>query len=109
MKVELTERDIEVLRALRSATNNHLKCGISGGWAQPMDCGGFNGSDHSYRLSKLASRGLAEQKQRGGWSRGSKSYRITEAGRQFLLDTGHREAYPVNAAQAERSDDVGSS
>lgn len=76
----MTDRDIEVLDALRAATDNHLSVGLTG-WVTPLDCGGFNGSDHSYRLSKLAQLGFAEQKRRGGWSRGSKCYRITDVGR----------------------------
>lgn len=80
----LRERDMEVLDELLSATDNHIKVGFSG-WVAPMECGGSNGSDHSYRLSKLARVGVAEQKQRSAYmSRGSKVYRITEAGRSIL-------------------------
>lgn len=44
-----------------------------------------DGSDHSYRLSKLAKLGLAENRQRmAHMSRGSKVYRITDAGRRAL-------------------------
>lgn len=83
MSTNPTERDLEVLDELRAATDNYLSLGEDG-WVQPIDCGGTNSSDHSYRLSKLAKMGLAEQRRRGGWSRGSRSYRITDAGRAAL-------------------------
>jgi hypothetical protein len=81
--IALAVRDIEALDELRAATDNYLSLGLDG-WVQPLDCGGYNGSDHSYRLSKLAKLGLADQRRRGGWSRGSKSYRISDAGRARL-------------------------
>lgn len=88
MPRELTERDREVLVDLDVACRNYQH-EIGQDWVQPLDCGGSNGSDHSYRLSKLAKMGLAEQKRRGGWSRGSKKYRITPAGRATLFTIGH--------------------
>ena len=85
--MKLTERDYEVLGELDAACRNYLA--VTGSdWVQPLDCGGSNGSDHSYRLSKLATAGLAESKRRGGWSRGSKSYRITPGGRAALEQEG---------------------
>lgn len=83
----LTERDIEVLGDLEAAVRNYQNVGI-GSYVRPLDCGGGNGSDHSYRLSKLARLGYAKDKQRGlpegkklarGY-RGSKEYTITEEG-----------------------------
>lgn len=57
----------------------------------PIDCGGSNGSDHSYRFSRLVKMGFAEHRKRGmEWGkaptrwRGSKMYRPTEAGRAAL-------------------------
>lgn len=85
--VKLTARDLEVLIDLDAACRNHMDV-IGKDWVQPLDCGGSNGSDHSYRLSKLAKAGLAEQRQRGGGCRGSKSYRINDAGRAALAKTG---------------------
>lgn len=82
-KINLTERDIEVLEELLGACDNLIDCGTDG-WVQPMDCGGMDGSDHSYRLSKLSRTPYAEARQRGGHSRGSKSYRITSEGRAML-------------------------
>lgn len=85
MTQDLIERDAEVLNELRGCMDMGLP------WARPMDCGGSNGSDHSYRLNKLAKMGLAETEQRSAWavSRGSKKYRITDAGRAALR--AHRE------------------
>lgn len=89
--VTFTERDREVLRELISAYDSLHKIGVSG--IAPIDCGGSNGSDHSYRLSKLVRLGYAEHKKRGlDWGesptnrRGSKVYRPTEAGRQAVKD-----------------------
>lgn len=95
--VKLTERDLEVLSDLEAA-NRQLKP-FGSEWATPLHCGGSNGSDHSYRLSKLARLGFAQSKQRGGAdpedgtngkrilaSRGSKCYRITDAGRAALAE-----------------------
>ena len=80
---DLTARDLEVLDDLRVACDNYQR--VEGHqWVRPLDCGGTNGSDHSYRLSKLARAGYAEQKRRGGFSRGSKIYRITDVGRITL-------------------------
>jgi hypothetical protein len=73
-------RAFEVLNELRACADHGIE------WARPLDCGGSNGSDHSYHLSKLAKAGLAESRARNSWahSRGSKEYRITEAGRRAL-------------------------
>jgi hypothetical protein len=55
--------------------------------AAPIDCGGTNCSDHSYRFTKLVKLGLAEHRKRGlPWGsaptnrRGSKVYRPTPLG-----------------------------
>jgi len=90
---KLTARDLEVLTELEAANRHLAQYGRY--WATPLDCGGSNGSDHSYRLSKMSDLGLVQSKQRHGevplegengkkrWrGRGSKEYRITEAGRQ---------------------------
>lgn len=80
----LGERDREILGDLEFANRNRADAGMSP-WARPLDCGGSNGSDHSYRLSKLVRLGLAESKQRSAWmSRGSKVYQITDAGKAAL-------------------------
>ena len=80
----LAARDREILLELDAAYRNLKSLGLQG-WCRPMDVGGVNGSDHSYRLTKLARLGFAEQQQRGPqMSRGSKCYRITEAGRLAL-------------------------
>lgn len=77
------ERDIEVLRELDAACRNYLA--ITGDdWVRPLDCGGSNGSDHSYRLSKLARFQLAEAKVRSRGARGSKLYRINASGRSLI-------------------------
>jgi hypothetical protein len=78
-----TNRDMEVLGDLAAAVKNYTEIG-AGIWVRPLDCGGFNGSDHSYRLGVLARLGLAERKRRGGYSRGSWKYTITEAGHAAL-------------------------
>lgn len=82
--MKLTERDMEALGELRFGTDQSLRCRDNGGYCQPIDCGGSNGSDHSYRFAKLVRAGLAERKRRGGYSRGSWKYRITDAGRRVL-------------------------
>lgn len=87
MVAGLTARDREVLAELESACRNHLNIGASE-WVRPLDCGGTNGSDHSWRLSKLVRLGLAEDRQRSiSGRRGSKVYRITEPGRNTLSHT----------------------
>ena len=86
MTAPLTKRDYETLRELDAANRSHFKLGFRGGWARPMDCGGYNGSHHSYTLTKLARRGLVEvmnpSTKHPGRSRysGGKNYRITKAG-----------------------------
>ena len=83
----LTGRDIETLDALRAATDNYFALdNHKEGWVMPMDCGGTNGSHHSYTLSKLAKRGLCDRKKYGGRrEKGSCRYRINDAGRAFLI------------------------
>jgi hypothetical protein len=81
----LTERDIDVLGDLAAAVRNYQRFGM-GDYVRPLDCGAGNGSDHSYRLNKLARYGLAIAKRRGGYTRGSKKYTITEAGLRALKE-----------------------
>lgn len=102
---DLTERDLEVLDELVYVCDAHLPNNIHGyqsacpqtsrgDGASPLDCGGSNGSDHSYRLTKLARLGYAEHRQRGHeWgdlrttgARGSKVYRPTEKGRKAIRE-----------------------
>ena len=78
-----TQRDMDVLGELRAATDNYIQIGCDG-FVRPLDCGGSDSSDHSYRLTKLAKRGLAEVAVRSSGVRGSKVYRITDAGRSAL-------------------------
>lgn len=81
----LTERDIETLLALECATDNFVAHNYRDGWVMPMDCGGMNGSHHSYTLHKLAKRGLAARKKYGGKrQKGSCRYRINDTGRAFI-------------------------
>jgi hypothetical protein len=85
MPAKLTERDLEVLEYLHCACNDLKKSrGDGSEWVTPMYCGGHDGSDHSYRLTKLAKYGYAEEKPRSRSSRGSKLYRITDLGRETL-------------------------
>lgn len=85
----LSEIDHERLGDLISGHDNSLRVTGESGVA-PLDCGGSNGSDHSYRLTKLVKMGLAEHRKRGcPWGkyptrgyRGSKLYRPTDLGRQ---------------------------
>jgi hypothetical protein len=97
---KLTARDIEVLNELVGAYDQieravgwHPKMSGDGVWdgVAPLDCGGSNGSDHSYRLTKLCKLGLAEaRKGASEWGqfstryKGSKKYRPTAAGRAAL-------------------------
>ncbi|UIJ43752.1 hypothetical protein LZK98_11685 [Sphingomonas cannabina] len=99
---KLSERDRDMLAELASACATSLEWHAKGystgrtpGYARPLDCGGSNGSDHSYRLSKLVKLGLAEGKQRWGvscsGSRGSKVYRPSPLGiavDRFLREGG---------------------
>lgn len=82
----LTERDIDTLGELEVATRNHLQViPEREGWVMPMDCGGMNGSHHSYTLHKLAKRGLCDRKKYGGKRvKGSCRYRINDVGRALL-------------------------
>lgn len=82
----LTERDIDTLGCLEAATNNFIDLdNLRDGWVMPMDCGGSNGSHHSYTLHKLAKRGLCDRKKYGNKrEKGSCRYRINDAGRIFL-------------------------
>jgi len=77
----LLARDREVLNELCACHDSRYPME----WARPLDCGGSNGSDHSYRLSKMAKAGLVEARQRSAFgTRGAKVYRITDAGRAAL-------------------------
>lgn len=81
----LTERDWETLNDLRATCDSHLKQGYRDGWAAPLDCGGSNGSHHSYTLHKLAKCGVAERKKYARLrDKGSCTYRINDAGRAAL-------------------------
>lgn len=83
MGSKLIDRDIEMLDDLGVACRNYLQ--VTGSdWVRPLDCGGSNGSDHSYRLSKLVKYGYAERKRRGGYTRGSWQYRINDNGIRYL-------------------------
>ena len=89
MMKPLTQRDIETLKELRAASDNALEYPRRNinkqGWVQPMDCGGFNGSHHSYTLAKLAKHGVAERHKFGTKrDKGSCLYRINQAGRSYL-------------------------
>lgn len=104
----LSERDREVLGDLIHAYDTAAKYGFfekrlsadftwdgESYWdgVAPMDCGGRDGSDHSYRLSKLVRLGLAEHRKGTIWGqastrhKGSKKYRPTEAGRALYAQT----------------------
>lgn len=61
----LTDRDLETLDGFMQVSADRLKHGASE-WMMPLDCGGSNGSHHSYTLSKLARRGYARMKKYGG-------------------------------------------
>jgi hypothetical protein len=76
-RVKLTKRDLEVLHDLAAGPD---------AWVRPMDLGGRDGSDHSYRLSKLSRLGLVDARPRSTWAnqRGSKEYRLNDAGRRAL-------------------------
>lgn len=83
----LTERDIKTLGELSVATNPRDAFAREG-WVMPLDCGGSNGSHHSYTLAKLAKRGLCDRKKYGGKrDKGSCRYRINDAGRAYLKST----------------------
>lgn len=79
MSGTVADRDLEVLvEMLRSSGDER--------WLRPMDVGGFDGSDESYRMAKLARLGLAERSRRNSIAndfnqgRGSYVYRLTGAG-----------------------------
>lgn len=86
----LTERDMETLGELIAAADSHARRYPSSDFygCAPIDFGGSNGSHHGATATKLAKRGLVEQRKRGlEWGeapkrfRGSKVYRPTAAGR----------------------------
>lgn len=85
----LTERDWETLGELEAATRSCLQWTPKReGWVMPMDCGGGNGSHHSYTLHKLAKRGLCDLMKLGNkHEKGSCRYRINETGRIALRVT----------------------
>lgn len=93
----LTERDLDTLNELRAASDSYIEVyeghktpngddsARARGWVMPMDCGGSNGSHHSYTLHKLAKRGLCDRRKYGGQrEKGSCRYRINDAGRALL-------------------------
>lgn len=99
---KLTVRDHEILSSLVWAYDHAARfgwresMGVVWDGVSPLDCGGSDGSDHSYRLSKLVKLGLAEHRKGSVWGqastrvRGSKKYRPTEAGRALLAKArGH--------------------
>jgi hypothetical protein len=88
--MRMSERDMEILAALRAACDNHERIGHMDGWAKPLDCGGWNGSDHSYRLGKLVKSGYAEvnRKPMNPNARPGKRYRVTPAGQKALESSG---------------------
>jgi hypothetical protein len=61
-------------------------------WVRPMDVGGYNSSNHNYRLTKLVRFGLVERRYRTSFSRrnyrnrvgATFEYRITEAGKAYI-------------------------
>jgi hypothetical protein len=57
-----------------------------GGWARPLDLGGFDTSHHSATASALAKKGLLDRFDRGSLmgARAVWLYRITDLGRQAL-------------------------
>lgn len=73
----LTERDLDVLRAL----DEHERSGL--GAARPLDIGGSSGSHHSATLAKLVERGLVERSRRNltDTSRPAYRYVLTDWGR----------------------------
>lgn len=82
---DLNACEIDVLGTLEFATRNSIDVEPKKeGWVRPRDCGGSNGSRHSYTLTKLAKLGYADARSWGGWSRGSKRYRINSQGKLML-------------------------
>lgn len=75
----MTDKEIEVLRTLGSWRPEW-------GLARTMDLGGRDCSHHSYTLSKLVSKGLAERKRHNirPFSSGHWRYLITDAGKEAL-------------------------
>lgn len=90
----------ELIACQDSACDYEKRCGrdpargLERGFA-PLNFGGSNGSHHGATATKLAKRGLVEQRKRGyewggvpkgkgGWYRGSKVYRPTQAGRELF-------------------------
>lgn len=84
------DRDFEVLNELRAFHDQ------GGEWARPLDCGGHDGSDHSYRLNKAVEACLVEVRQRSAhYSRGSKEYRLTDQGRKAVDCWRARQSTPT--------------
>lgn len=85
----LTERDHEILAELVYSCDESCGGRFRESGVAPIEIGGSNGSDHSYRLTKMAKLGYAEHRMRGHpWgdvttrdARGSKVYRPTDKGR----------------------------
>lgn len=91
---KLTDIDRERLSDLIWGYDHHSRFAVDSQKAifgvAPIDCGGTNSSDHSYRFGKLVKLGLAETRKRGfAWGekprrgyRGSNVYRPTQLGRE---------------------------
>lgn len=89
----LTQREIEVLRELKAASLNVMQYPIRNmhkeGWVMPMNCGGRNGSHHSYTLTKLSKLGLCDRVKFGGkHEKGSCRYRINSLGKKKIQELG---------------------
>jgi len=86
----LTAREIEVLRDAQTATDADGR--DNSGWFTPMDIGGYNRSDHSRILRRLAGERFNAIDERFrptlqaalGSTRAGRFYRITDAGRSIV-------------------------
>lgn len=88
--VVLSERDLDVLEALAARCDDEDRQGRVLARFSTQDCGGTNGSYHSYVLHKLAKKGLVDHQNLRGNRRekGSASWRINKVGVAYLSTLG---------------------
>lgn len=95
----LTARDWEVLSDLHAACDNYARIGLHR-YVRPLDCGGRNGSDHSYRLQKLWRCGFAFRRKDGiQLEPGDKKRRVKGSDRYWITEAGTAALKARQAAQ----------
>ena len=95
----MRDREADVLRGLKALDTCDLTAG--GGWARPLDIGGFSNSHHSTTLRRMIPKGWVEATETRG--REGKRYRITEKGVTALQNHDASKALGKAAAEAAKA------